>query len=495
MHDDFLRIGDFRSRQPEFARLSLPEGYVWSEDLRITQRDPWIALYRPLNLGLCYLHQSLLDGGELGSELSTNLKSEHLLIPPNSQMDSEEHKELVWQARKGTFRFICILPTTACELKCAYCHQLVKAERARRMTLEEIREGMTLAARLCTDESKPVDILIYGGEPLSAFDITEEVLKLTRPASGLFRQPVRVTFTTSGVGLIEEQADILAHHDVFVIVSIDGAPTANDFVRRADDGFSSYAHAERACQMLTARGCRVGLSVTIGKHNADDIESHVEHLIKKFRPRDIGLNAFLHRRGESVNPFQMDGKTALGAVLKGLEVCRRYGVYAEQPFRRLRPFVFRQPLLKDCSAPGERLVLAPGGVAGFCDSCYPDGQYFYDFDQFDAACNPNYQAWAGLSAPEMPECRWCPAMTVCGGACRYDAFKASGHLDGVDPLRCEFELGFLKWMIWDLFDRLSPQKPFVLPSSDDRKKLIEDIPLSGSNQPFTAGSYSKVRPD
>ncbi|HEX7343765.1 MAG TPA: radical SAM protein, partial [bacterium] len=352
MHDDFLQIGDFRIRQPEFTRLALPEGYVWSEDLRITQRDPWIALYRPLNLGLCYLHRSLLDGGALGSELSAILKSEHLLISSNAQMDSEEHKALVEQAHRGTFRFICILPTTACELKCAYCHQLVKKERAQRMSLEEIRDGLALAARLCTDESKPADVLIYGGEPLNAFDITEEVLKLTRPVSGLFRQPVRLTFTTSGVGLTDEQADILARHDVFVIVSIDGGSAVNDPVRRADDGFSSHAHAERACQILTERGCRVGLSVTIGKHNAADLERQVEYLIKRFGPNDIGLNAFLHRRGEAVNPYQVDAQAALKSVLSGLQVCRRFGVYAEQPFRRLRPFVFRQPLLKDCSAPG-----------------------------------------------------------------------------------------------------------------------------------------------
>ena len=477
----------------ELAKVTLPEGCVWSENLWIVRRDGWLALYRPLNLGICYLHRTLLDGGKLDSELETGLKAEHFLAPSDAQTDTEEHSALITQARRGTFRFICILPTTACELKCAYCHQLVKVEKAQRMTLEEIREGMALAARLCTDGSKPVDILIYGGEPLDAFDITGEILRLTRPESGLFHQAVRVTFTTSGVGLTEEQADLLARHNVFVIVSMDGGPAANDPVRRANDGFSSYAQAERACQMLTGRGCRVGLSVTIGKHNAPDLERQVEYLIKRFGPKDIGLNAFLHRRGEAVNPYQVDSRTALDAILKGFEICRKHGVYAEQPFRRLRPFVFRQPLLKDCSAPGERLVLAPGRVAGFCDSCYPDGRHFYNLDRFDGARNPDYQVWAGLSAPEMPECRRCPAMTVCGGACRYDAYKASGRLDGVDPLRCEFELGFLKWMIWGLFDRLSPQDRFLIPADEDRKILIEDIPLNGSNEPFTAGSYSSTR--
>jgi radical SAM protein with 4Fe4S-binding SPASM domain len=323
---------------------------------------------------------------------------------------------------------------------------------------------------------------------LNAFEITEEILKLA--PNGLFRQPVRLSFTTSGIGLTDEQADLLAQNNVFVIISIDGTAQANDPVRRSGDGLSAYAHAERACRMLMDRGGRVGLSVTIGKHNVADLPLHVEYLLSRFRPKDIGLNAFLHRRGEAINPFQVDSQTALQAVLQGLEICRKHGVFAEQPFRRLKPFVFRKPLLKDCSAPGERLVLAPGGVAGFCDSCYPNRRYFYPRDQFSGAAHADYAAWAGLSAPEMPHCRACPAMTVCGGACRYDAYKASGQLDGIDPLRCEFELGFLKWMIWQLFDLgFSGSGQFYFPTEADRARLIAGTPLTGENQPFTAGSY------
>jgi hypothetical protein len=80
-------------------------------------------------------------------------------------------------------------------------------------------------------------------------------------------------------------------------------------------------------------------------------------------------------------------------------------------------------------------------------------------------------------------------MTVCGGACRYDAYKASGKLDGIDKMRCSFELSFLSWLIWRLFDTLKLQdKLFYFPTDSERRSLLENLADLVKNQPFTAGS-------
>ena len=83
-------------------------------------------------------------------------------------------------------------------------------------------------------------------------------------------------------------------------------------------------------------------------------------------------------------------------------------------------------------------------------------------------------------------------MTVCGGACRYDAFTASGRLDGTDPERCRFELAFLRWMIWELFDQanIPGNARYYIPQDEERMKLFGNVSPGVNNQPFTAGSYS-----
>lgn len=498
MHDDFHRISDYLSSSVDNSLPSLPQDYQWSDRVWISVRGDWIALYRPLNIALIFLHRKninkLSSKGNLDQEslLANELIKDKFWIPKDSNIDDIEHQRLITAARSGVFRFICILPTTGCTLQCAYCHQRPLKNRQRVMSEDEISKGLKVCSRLCSDISQPVDILLYGGEPLNAFSIVRRVLDLTHSGGGIFPQKVRLSFTTSGVGMTPNQAEVLAKRNVFVILSIDGKPEINDRVRPALDGTSSFDHAQIAYQLLKRAGVRMGISVTIGKHNIGNLREQVQFLLETFDPHDIGLNAFLHWKGDHPNPYQINSHKSFQAFVEAFLVTRDLGVYAEQPFRRLKPFVLRKPLLKDCSSPGERLVLAPGGVLGFCDSCYPEGRYFYPFDQFPDRTHPDYLTWQSLSSPEMPHCQICPVMTVCGGACRYDACKASGELDGVDPDRCSFERAFLRWMIWELFDHSKEERgSYYIPDGNDRQKLFGSVSLRAENQPFTAGSILK----
>ncbi|MBU0519378.1 radical SAM protein [bacterium] len=491
MHDDIYRLDEYFQNHSDLHLPIPPEGMRWSARVWVSDLGEWIALFRPMNLGLYYIAKASLTTASSVTFPWNSLHKERLIRPEVTDIDQRDHRALSQRAQSGTFRFLCILPTTSCTLRCAYCHQQPGPGRERTMTLSEIDAGLEKCAALCTDTSQPVDILIYGGEPLNAFHITEAIIAKTRNGGNLFKQPVRLSFTTSGVGMTATQAQILAEADAFVILSVDGPPEINDNVRVSSEIQSSFEAAMQAYRLLKENGCRLGLSVTIGRHNVASLRSAVADLLGYFKINDIGLNAFLHWKGDRPNPYQVDVEDAFESYIEAFEVTREAGVFAEQPFRRIKPFARRIPLVKDCSSPAERLVLAPGGVMGFCDSCYPDQQYFYRYSDFPKSSEPDHRLWASLSAPDMPECSICPVMTVCGGACRYDAFKASGKLDGVDPERCRFERAFLNWIIQDLFNRLDVgQKAYYLPSDEERFKLFGNVQMKPEDQPFTAGSYS-----
>jgi len=491
MHDDLHRLNKYFQSRPDYYLPDPPEGLRWSEQIWISELDEWIALFRPLNLGVCYFQVEQFKKENTRKFPWQKLLKERFIQPVDTDIDQHDHDKLRLQARSGTFRFICILPTTSCTMRCAYCHQRPASGREETMTQEEIETGLNKCAVFCTDVSKPVDILIYGGEPLNAFHITQTIIQKTRKDSQLFEQPVRLSFTTSGYGLTLDQAEVLADADSFVILSVDGPPEVNDFVRINLGTESSFVTVIKAIQLLKRAGCRIGLSVTIGKHNVANLKNVVTDLIGYFDVNDIGLNAFLHWKDNRPNAYQVDVEDAFTSYIDAFEVTRQAGVFAEQPFRRIRPFVHRNPLLKDCSAPAERLVLAPGGLMGFCDSCFPNRQYFYFQDNFPGPQELDYELWASLSSPEMPECSSCPAMTVCGGACRYDAFKASGRLDGVDPQRCRFERAFLNWMLEDLWKKRElGEQTCYFPQDEERYRLLGSVKLTPDVQPFIAGSYS-----
>lgn len=486
MHDDFFSLEDGEN----LSLPTLPEGYEWSGNLWGLKSEGWMALYRPLNLGLGFVRlrstDTSVDTFDLEEDLFGFLLKEKFVNMCGSNTDNSELQILQAEARRGKFRFICILPTTKCAFQCSYCHQKPRGGSGSTLTSVELRRCLAKCGELCAETPPPIDILLYGGEPLTAFDLTKEAIDIVK-SEDIFRKNVRVTLTTSGYGLNNARADFLAENDVFVIVSIDGLPEYNDAVRTGKT--SAYRTAEKALGILQKHNCRIGLSITVGKHNADNIEESVEHLILKFRPRDIGLNAFLHWVDGKPNPYQIDGEKAFKAVIAGFKTARKYGVYAEQPFRRMKPFAYRKPLLKDCSAPGERLVIAPGGVMGFCDSCYPSGKDFYTPKEFPDYDSADYSKWAGLSAVEMKTCRECPAMTVCGGACRFDAYSSTGTLDGCDSERGKFERKFLRWMIEETFKQKHTDSEYYIPTIEDRENIWKNIEIKYENQPFTAGSY------
>ena len=489
-----FKLNQLPAHHPTLKRLKrLLSGREISPAVWACQKNRWLALFKPLNLGIVYLNLPEIEAAksrEINQAVFAALSAASMLA--DAAKEQSELESLKLAARKGSFRFICVMPTIQCHLKCAYCHQSVRSYPSSSMTLRQIDQSLRKCAELCGNDHEFIDILFYGGEPMMAFHLTETIVKTVKH-NRLFKLPVRFSFTTSGYKMTTSAADFLARHNVFVIVSLDGSPQTNDKVRKQKDD-SSFDTAKRAFDILRNRKCRLGLSFTIGKHNHQVIEDELHYLLKTMHPDDIGLNAFLHPIGDKKNPYQINAQEAFNSFLQGVEIVKSYGIYAEQPMRRLRPFVFRKPLLKDCSAPGERLVLVPGGMIGFCDSFYFEGKYYYPINDFPDHSHPDYQMWNNLSSVEMPLCSLCPAMTVCGGACRYDAYKASGTLHSADPMRCIFELDFLHWMIWELFSLSGNgnKLPYFLPTPAERRLLLGKMDLHADKQPFTAGTYAGV---
>ena len=105
----------------------------------------------------------------------------------------------------------------------------------------------------------------------------------------------------------------------------------------------------------------------------------------------------------------------------------------------------------------------PGGRAGTCDcmTCRGDhGASLEDIDGIKQLMN----GFRRLSPVFFRNCIGCPAIAICGGGCRYDAYAISGDVRGNWPERCRFEVEFLRWMIEKTVregrDSLAPKEGF-----------------------------------
>ena len=329
----------------------------------------------------------------------------------------------------------CMFLTTRCARSCGYC--FLQGVGQGDMTPGEIDAGLELLGR------GPADLLLYGGEPFLRPDLILHVIRRARGSGA----EINLSAATGGVHVDPSLAGELASENTFIIVSIDGPPAVHNSARPLISGRNSFEKAEEAFHVFRNAGCRVGISVTVTERNIKTVREDFLWLMEYFEPDDMGLNPWLHPfAGGRINPLQATGSGILETVVSCMETAIERGMYIEQLARRVRPFVRRTPRLKDCASAGGRLVQIPGGIAGTCDCmtvCGDHGVNLKDTDDIkDLLTN-----FRDLSPVNFPDCIACPALALCGGGCRYDAYHSSGVLDGSRSERCSFEREFLRWMI------------------------------------------------
>lgn len=329
----------------------------------------------------------------------------------------------------------CMFLTTRCPRSCGYC--FLQDVQQGDMTPAEIDAGLELIG------NGPADLLLYGGEPFLRPDLVLHVIHRVR-SSGV---RINLSAATGGIPVDTSLARELASEGTFIIVSIDGPPDVNNSARPLIHGKNSFEKAEEAFHVFRNAGCRVGISVTVTEKNIETVREDFLWLMEYFQPDDMGLNPWLHPlKGGRTNPLQVADPGILETVVSCMELAIDRGMYIEQLARRVRPFVRRTPRLKDCASAGGRLVQIPGGIAGTCDCMTVCGDHGVNLKDIDGL-KDLLTRFRDLSPVNFPACITCPALALCGGGCRYDAYHASGVLNGSRPERCSFEREFLRWMI------------------------------------------------
>lgn len=139
-------------------------------------------------------------------------------------------------------------PSRRCPLRCRHCYSLSGPEERQEVALPALLDLMDDAAALGYET-----VAVSGGEPL-AYPHLEAVVEHARGLG------LRVTLTTSGVGLTPQRAAFLARTVDVVAVSCDGPAPIHDAMRRATGAFERMA---RALALLRSAGATFGVLNTV----------------------------------------------------------------------------------------------------------------------------------------------------------------------------------------------------------------------------------------
>jgi radical SAM protein with 4Fe4S-binding SPASM domain len=207
--------------------------------------------------------------------------------------------------------------TRTCNLKCLHCYSDSYAEKYEgELTNAEAKRNLDDLA-----EFKVPAVLFSGGEPLVRPDLLELISYAV--AKGL-----RVTLSTNGTLIDDDIAKKLkANNLTYVGISLDGIGDTNDHFRGVPGAFERAVRGFRACHKA---GQKVGLRLTLTKHNCQDLHQIFDFIEAEGIQRACFYHLVYTGRGTSADELPHSAvRRAMDIILQRTEDFHKRGLNKE----------------------------------------------------------------------------------------------------------------------------------------------------------------------
>lgn len=181
------------------------------------------------------------------------LRRQGLLLGPGVRATQVAKHRGCLEAKIRTCLSQLILEVTErCNLRCVYCvfgagYRGQREHGTRDMTREDMRRALDYF--YAHNEKAPsTSVGFYGGEPLLAWDLIREALKIL--PSYPRGSATHVHLTTNGTLLTNDKFRDLADHDVALLVSLDGPREIHDRCRRTAGATGTYSRVTENLRAL-----------------------------------------------------------------------------------------------------------------------------------------------------------------------------------------------------------------------------------------------------
>lgn len=463
-----------------------------SQFARLAQRDGVRCLFHTLTMRMVFgsaVLDEIFDAFEHGASTAAVIDqyepqsadivrgiiaslSENGLLIPDGRTDVHTYQKYY---RRGLHQYriqhIYILPTTACNFRCAYCF-VEDEERHQKPCFMDIEtaEATVTAFGALTKESGYASVIFYGGEPLLNRKATFYALRRLRELEAQHKMGTidRMALLTNGSLIDDEAIRVLQETRPNIGVSIDGPQYLHDAARIDEHGHGTFAAAMSGYRRLQDAGLKPGISCTLSASTIGHIDEIVDFIIDDLKPGGMGFNLPLPQTGTHEINAAFDHEFGVQQLIKAFERLRQAGIYEDRVMRRVRPFQSQQLHCKDCMGVGGQIVVTPSGRVGPCQAYLGiDDEKYFPLDirvlaakgeQISAAkdiySHPLFGEWCQRFPLNMKQCADCSAISVCGGGCPYAAAVTTGSIWEVDERVCSQAKNIFEWMIWDTYDHM-----------------------------------------
>ena len=353
--------------------------------------------------------------------------------------------------QKGLIKSICLMVAQDCNLRCKYCFGdggSYGQERAV-MTPEVGKRAIDFLIESCGPR-KHCEVDFFGGEPLMNMKTVKAVTEYARQREKETGKKFKLTMTTNGMLLNDENIKWLNDNDFSLVLSLDGRKEVNDAMRPDAGGHGTYDRNVKNFKKCIAsrkggdwdyRGVYTYLRGTY-THNNMDFTKDVLSMV------DEGFNIL------SVEPVVMKD-SPLGFTEEDLPRIREeYDRLTEAYMKRHREgrgfwfFHFNMDLsngpcvakrLSGCGAGHEYVAVSENGDLYPCHQFV--GREGYKLgDIYEGITNTELpQYFRESHVLNKPKCRDCWARFFCSGGCHANADLFHGDIREPYEVGCEIQ--------------------------------------------------------
>ncbi len=329
--------------------------------------------------------------------------------------DYDELRSMQFQSRLARYDTtdlgLVIAPTLACNMACEYCYEPNKQDR---MTAAVV-DGIIKFVELRAAQLKSLNVAWYGGEPLLAMDIIEDLSETFLDLSKEYHFKYDASMISNGYLLTKDKVDRLTGLNVrSVQVTLDGPARTHDVKRPLKNGRGSF---ETILDNLVYASTRMGAGVRV---NVDQsyTTALIAELLKELKARDLHrrVGIYFGQLEPSTTVCANIAESCYGAIsFAGIET-EYYKLLLEGGFRIEK---LPAPMAVFCMAQQiNGYVVDPKGNLTRCWNHVGDDKRTIGniADPIDYE-HRNFTHLFDVDPYEINECRECSVLPICMGGC------------------------------------------------------------------------------
>ena len=389
-------------------------------------------------------------------------KEETKLMIENGIYETTSDMEDVYETLKFGIKKQVKIPTimylnvsTFCNLACKYCFiesSPISSQKYTKMSFKTAKIAVDkFLAELEKNKIKESQIIFYGGEPLTNFEVVKKTINYIQDEK---KSNITLTIITNGTLLTKEIIQFLMNKHIGIGISIDGPKFINDKNRVFKSSNNSvYDKAMAAIRLLNKMNSSYCVSATVTPDVVENEEEVLNWLIDN-KIKNVFWN--LYHYSSNTDDWEKHYNKMSDFILNSYKKLKDNGIDEEKVKEQIEMFLNQTFKFHSCGAVGlNQLTIKPNGDVCICQGdsrSYKNivGNIIKD-EITDILNNPTNNEWLKMYTIDKEECKYCPALSVCGGGCPLQAEVLFGKRTNLDKASCIYYKKLLEWLIKQYF--------------------------------------------